>query len=280
MKHYIAIFLASVVLFSCEKIIDLDVPETEPQLVVDAWYTDEDTVQYVKLSTTAPYFDEAQTPRVSGAEVFLHTYEDGALTNTETLAEDPNQPGYYVFNSAAELGKGYQLEVDAPEFDPVKSDIQQILETPPILDIFWEEDDPGFDDSLAIYKVYISTFEVPGEGDAYRWFATVDGVYQNAPENLYIADDALVDGAILPQFEPTDHQYRFGEVVNIKQCRINQSAYDYLFLLRFQTAFVGSPFDTPPAPLVGNMKYVNKEGQALGFFGASSTSSAEIQVGL
>lgn len=280
MKHYITIFVASVVLFSCEKIIELDVPESDPQLVVDAWYTDEDTVQYVKLSTTASYFDEAQTPRVTGAEVLLHTYENGALTNTETLAEDPNQPGYYVFNSPAELGKGYQLEVSAPAFDRVKSDVQQILETPPILDIYWEEDDPGFDDSLAIYKVYISTYEIPGEGDVYRWFATVDGVYQNAPENLYIANDDLVDGAILPQFEPTNHQYRFGEVIGIKQCRINQSAYEYLSLLRLQTAFIGSPFDTPPAPLVGNMKYVNKEGQALGFFGASSSSSAEIQVGV
>jgi len=28
------------------------------------------------------------------------------------------------------------------------------------------------------------------------------------------------------------------------------------------------------------MKFINKEGQALGFFGASSTSTAEVTVGL
>lgn len=275
-----SILIFALAMVACEKVIDLDLPEGEPMLVVDGWYTDEDTTQFVKLSTTAPYFEDQETPRVTGAEVTLNTFENGALVGSEALVEDPENPGIYLIPNPAETGKGYQLEVNAPGFDPVRSDVQEILETPPIFDIYWEEADPSFDDSLAIYKVFISTFEVPGEGDAYRWFAWVDGEYQNKPENLYIANDLLVDGAVLPQFEPTDHQYRLGEVVRITQCRINQSAYDYLALLRQQTAFVGSPFDTPPAPLVGNMKFTNKEGQALGFFGASSTSTAEITVGL
>lgn len=279
MKNFFATILAATMFFSCEKIIDLDVPESDPQLVVDAWYTDEDTAQYVKLSTTAPYFDEAQTPRVSGAEVLLHTYEDGALTSTETLAEDPIQSGYYIFNSPAELGKGYQLEVNAPAFDPVKSDIQQIMETPPILDIFWEESSPDVEDSLAIYQVYIATYEIPGPGDFYRWFVYVDEEYLDEPENINVQSDELVDGAILPEYEVTSRLFRYGQTVRIKQCRINESAYDYLSLLLFQTAFIGSPFDTPPAPLVGNMKFIGKEGQALGFFGASSTSIAEVTTG-
>lgn len=279
MKNFFVTILAATFLFSCEKIIDLDVPESDPQLVVDAWYTDEDTAQYVKLSTTAPYFDEAQTPRVSGAEVLLHTYEDGALTNTETLEEDPNQSGYYIFNSPAELGKGYQLEVNAPAFDPVKSDIQQILETPPILDISWEEASPDVEDSLAIYEVYIATYEIPGPGDFYRWFVYVDEEYLDEPENINVQSDELVDGAILPEYEVTSRLFRYGQTVRIKQCRINESAYDYLSLLLFQTAFIGSPFDTPPAPLVGNMKFIGKEGHALGFFGASSTSIAEVVAG-
>jgi len=282
MKRFIfpLILLVALGFAACEKVIDLDLPESEPQLVVDAWYTDEDTTQYVKLSTTAPYFEDQQAPRVSDAIVTLRTFENEDLIESVALSEDPENPGFYLIPEPAELGKGYQLEVDAPGFDPVRSDIQEILETPPIFDIYWEASDPSFEDSLAIYKVFISTFEFPGEGDAYRWFAWVDGEYQNKPENLYIANDLLVDGAVLPQFEPTDHQYRFGSEVRITQCRINQSAYDYLALLRQQTAFIGSPFDTPPAPLIGNMKFINKEGQALGFFGASSTSTAEVTVGL
>lgn len=280
MSRIVFLIILSVGLFSCEKVIDLDLPEGETQLVVDAWYTTEDTVQYVQLSTTAPYFENQQTPRVSGAQVILYTHENGSISNTETLIEDPNNPGQYPFTAPAELGKGYQLQVDAPGFDVVRSDIQTVLETPEIFDMFWEEHTAAFDDSLAIYRVYISTYEYEGYGDFYRWFIFVDGVYQNEPRNLYVGNDDLINGVTIPQYSVSSTRYRLGEEVLIKQARINKSAYDYLALLRQQTAETGSPFDTPPAPLKGNMKFVNGTGQALGFFGASSIQKASVLAGI
>lgn len=277
----ILVFVAiGAALLSCEKVIDLDVPEGETQLVVDAWYTTEDTVQYVLLSTTAPYFEDQQTPRVSGAEVTLYTYENGSITNTETLLEDPNNTGRYPFTAPAEIGKGYQLEVNAPGFEVVRSDIQTVLESPEIYDMFWEEHSAAFDDSLAIYRVYLSTYEYEGYGDYYRWFIFVDGVYQNEPNNLYLANDDLINGVALPQYSVSSTRYRLGEEVLVKQARINKSAYEYLALLRLQTAGVGTPFDTPPAPLKGNMKFVAGSGQALGFFGASSIEKASVLAGI
>lgn len=280
MRNLLFITVVSALFFSCEKVIDLDVPEGEPQLVVDAWYTDEDTAQYVKLSSTAPYFEESETPRISGALVLLHTYDGNDLESTVTLEEEPSNPGFYAFPNPAEIGKGYQLEIDAEAYPAVKSDVQLVREAPPIFDIYWEETTPAFDDSLAIYRIYLSTFEFEGPGDFYRWFIFVDGVYQNDPFNIYVESDQLVDGAVLPKFSVSSDRYRFGETVRVIQSRISENAYDYLSLLRFQTAFIGSPFDTPPAPLVGNMKYIEGEGQALGFFGASATSIASVQVGV
>lgn len=280
MRNLLFLTVVSALFFSCEKVIDLDVPEGDPQLVVDAWYTDEDTSQFVKLSSTAPYFEEEETPRISGALVVLHTYNGNELESTFALEEEPSKPGFYAFPGPAEIGKGYQLEIDAETFPAVKSDIQLVREPPPILDIYWEETTPSFEDSLAIYRIYLSTFEFEGSGDYYRWFIFVDGVYQNDPFNINVESDQLVDGAVLPQFSISTDRYRFGETVRVIQSRINENAYDYLSLLRFQTAFIGSPFDTPPAPLTGNLDYIEGEGQALGFFGASATSIAEVQVGV
>lgn len=266
-------------LYSCEKVIELDVPESDPQLVVDAWYTDEDTAQFVKLSTTAPYFTNDETPRVTGAVVTLHTYENDALMASETLNEEPAMPGFYRFNAPAEVGKGYQLEVAAPGFDVVKSDVQLVLESPEIFDIYWEEDTPDFEDPLAIYRVYLSTFEFPGSEDYYRWFIYADSVYLNGPFNLYLQSDELVEGMTLPKFSVSSDRYPAGTHVRILQSRINKNAYDYLSLLRFQTAFIGTPFDTPPAPLVGNMKFQNSDGYAIGFFGASAIQEASVVAG-
>ncbi|TVR39432.1 MAG: DUF4249 domain-containing protein [Cryomorphaceae bacterium] len=266
---------------ACEKVIDLDVPEGEVQLVVDGWLTDhEDTVQYLILTTTAPYFEDKPTPRVSSANVTIHTYEGETLIESTGMPEDPNKPGHYPFPFPAEIGKGYQVEIDAPPFPPAISDIQQVLEVPPILDIFWEEASPDFQDSLAIYRVFISTFEFPGPGDFYRWFIFVDGEFQNAPFNIYVQNDLLVDGMNLPKFSVTSTRYRFGQRVRIVQSRINENAYDFLSLLRFQTAFIGSPFDTPPAPLVGNVRFMDSDRTALGFFSVSATSEAEVVVGV
>lgn len=280
--HLIWLLIALALLQSaCEKVIDLEVPEGDVQLVVDGWLTDQvDTVMYLKLSTTAPYFDDQSTPRVSGANVTLHTWQDDELIESMAMPEDAEKPGHYSFPGPAEVGKGYQLEIDAPNFGLLRSNIQEVLEVPPIYDIFWEQDTPDFEDSLSIYRVYISTFEAPGPGDFYRWFIFLDCEYQNDPSEIYVQNDVLVEGMNLPQFSVTSTRYRFGATVRIVQSRINQNAYEYLSLLRFQTAFIGSPFDTPPAPLVGNVKYVNSERTALGYFGASATSEATVIAGV
>jgi hypothetical protein len=278
-KSTLLILAAFFFITACEKVIDLNVPDGPVQLVVDAWYTDEDTLQYVKLSTTAPYFEDAETPRVSNATVTLHTYENGVLENSETLFEDPFNPGVYPFTAPAVLGKGYQLEINAPDLAWVKSDIQIVKPVPPILALAWAETDPDFEDESLTYEVLVFTYETPGLGDYYRWFSWVNGEYQNKPENINITNDDLVDGSDIPGLDVTNQLYRLGDTVRISQATINESAYDFLSLLISQTAFIGSPFDTPPAPIIGNMKAVNGNDNALGFFGVSATSIDEIVIG-
>lgn len=273
------IVLAAIIFPSCEKVIDLEVPDGRTQLVVDSWYTDEDTTHYVKLSTTAPYFENSPVPRVSEALVTLHTFVDGILENSVVLPEDPAKPGFYLFPAPAEVGKGYQLEIDAPGLIKVKSDIQVVRPVPPILQLDWQESTPDFQDSTKKYQVLITTFETPGLGDNYRWFTWVDGVYQNAPSDITISNDDWVDGSFIAGLDVTNKLYRLGEVVRISQSSISSNAYQYLSLLVQQTAFIGSPFDSPPAQLIGNMKQVDGDGVALGFFGVSATSIAEIEIG-
>lgn len=280
MKRIILIvLLAAFIMPGCEKVIDLDVEDGPIQLVVDGWYTDEDTTQFVKLSTTAPYFENGPVPRISNALVTLHTYSGEVLENSVVLPEDPEKPGFYVFPAPAEVEKSYQLEIEAPGFMKVKSDIQLARPVPPILQLDWAETTPDFQDSTKKYQVLLTTFETPGLGDYYRWFTWVDGVYQNKPLNITISSDELVDGSFVAGLDVTNQRYRLNETVRVSQASITREAYAYLLLLQQQTAFVGSPFDSPPAQLIGNMKQVEGDGVALGFFGVSATSIDEIVIG-
>jgi hypothetical protein len=278
-RIFLIILLAAATLPSCEKVIDLDVEDGPTQLVVDSWYTDEDTTHYVKLSTTAPYFENSPVPRVSNALVTLYTFDGDVLESSVVLPEDAEKPGFYVFPAPAEVGKSYQLEIDAPGLIKVKSDIQLARPVPPILQLDWAEADPDFQDTTKKYQVLLTTFETPGLGDHYRWFTWVDEVYQNAPLDLTISSDELVDGSFVAGLDVTNRRYRWGEMVRVSQASISRDAYTYLLLLQQQTAFVGSPFDSPPAQLIGNMKQVDGDRVALGFFGVSATSIDEIQIG-
>ena len=59
---------------SCEDVIDIDVPSSEPKLVIDAsinWFKGTSgNLQEIKLTLSAPYFDN-EIPLVNGAEIII-----------------------------------------------------------------------------------------------------------------------------------------------------------------------------------------------------------------
>ncbi|MGB7841335.1 MAG: DUF4249 family protein, partial [Salinimicrobium sp.] len=73
-------------LLSCEDVVDVDLEEAAPRLVVEAsllWDIENDKdVQYIRLTTTTPYFESDLTP-AKGATVSVYN-EDG----TEFLFEE------------------------------------------------------------------------------------------------------------------------------------------------------------------------------------------------
>ena len=70
MKRYYNILF--VFLFSCEDIINPDLPTNEPILVVDAWINNLEESQVIKLSKTQNYLDSNSPVPVVGATVFIY----------------------------------------------------------------------------------------------------------------------------------------------------------------------------------------------------------------
>ena len=78
-RHCIVLLLF---LFSCEDIINPDLPTNEPILVVDAWINNLEKDQVIKLSKSQNYLDSSSPIPVVGAEVIVYD-------------EDMN---YFIFN--------------------------------------------------------------------------------------------------------------------------------------------------------------------------------------
>jgi len=265
---------------ACEDKVELDFPTGETLLVVEGWISNEPGPHHITLTFTQPYFDATAPPPAEGATVFL-TDDEGLQVLLEETA-----PGVYTYPDSGLVGRSYSLEINLPDGVQYRSDPELLREPVPILEIRWEVDEDGPSEFLEqepdqIYGVLIDTFEPQGAGDNYRWRTFVNGVMKDDPFDINVTNDDFVDGSPVNNYDPSNELFFAGDTVTIVQERISSAALEFMQLVQSQTAFVGGPFDTPPAPIVGNVKNItDPERNALGFFGAAGRDRATVVAGV
>ena len=271
-KISIFIFLSLLIFSSCQDVIDLDVPDGDIQLVVDGWLTDQAGEKQVLLSTTANYFNNTETPRVTGALVILKN-EKGVV---DTLAE--KEAGVYITEHVGVVGETYHIYIRTTAGEEYESNPETIRFVPAITAIYSTFKEKSiFEDEG--YYVSIDTEEPLGVGDHYRWKQYVNDAYLNEPFDLLYASDEFVDGNPILGFEVNTDPLEMGDHYRIQQLSISEAAYEFFFQLQNQTAFIGSLFDSPPAALKGNIVNLDVSGKkALGYFGVSAVSEREIVI--
>ncbi len=273
MKKIINILLVALIFTSCEDIIELDVPEGPTKLVVDALLTNGDSIQRIHLTTTAPYFDANPTPRLSGAIVFVTTSKGDSIYFTEN-----GDPGTYEANYRVEDSTiTYTLNIISPDGREYRSFSESLNRVPPI-DVFEQSDEraapPGPNEGEIGYIGLLTTTEPAGPGDFYRWVTFVNGEQRRDPFDLIINDDRLVDGNEIREWDIVYDLFP-GDTCEIWQMSISERAFNYWSLVFDQITNFGGPFDTPPAPIEGNVYNVNDpDEKVLGFFGVSKVSIA------
>jgi hypothetical protein len=307
-----AALLASLFTFqACQEEIDLDLPPNEPELVVEAYLSDldifipqsdltcpgtditfsKDTLQLIALfasffpvdsvenvadffpfkkvvlTTTADYFSNATPPAVSGAKVDL--YENNVLV--ETLIEDTSIPGTYRITHNPENGNEYFIRIKAlgNEYETTPELYESV---PPIAQIDAVYG-PNFIGDSSIYTMALSTIEQQGEGDYYRWMFYLNNKFVSSPSNIATTNDEGLDGLCLLGFDVYGNQLELNDTLAVFQMKITEDFFNYTNTIRTQTAFVGSPFDSPPAPVTGNVKNLTTGKNAYGFFAAAAISA-------
>jgi Domain of unknown function (DUF4249) len=106
--HIKIIFL--VFLYSCTKVIEIDLPMTDSKVVVNSLFTDSKQIK-VHLSKSINVLDNT-IPVINDATIIL--LKDNAVTDTLFYNE-----GYYFSHISAEIGKEYSLIISVPGMDSV-----------------------------------------------------------------------------------------------------------------------------------------------------------------
>ena len=286
MKKISFYLLALILFYSCEKKIEIDLQDPESVLVVEGQVSDQDTIQWVRLSYIQNY-NSTSNPDFS--------IEKNAVVK---LYEDETELGVLNFNDTTQrfeiqfkgtIDHSYYVEIVTEDGTQYLSEPETINYVGPIDSLWSVKEDDVFGDGQS-YFIRMNTFETPGLGDNYQWKIYVNGEYQSSPENIIIADDLFVDGQSIENIDIFIMSVEdFGEFqanspdgkvfVEVNQTAITRPYFDFLNEIVIQTVFVGGPFDPPPAAIRGNVyKSTDINDRALGYFQAISVETATTEV--
>lgn len=261
MNHFKILFLLFILtgFYACEDIVQVDLEESEPRLVIEAsifWRkTTPGNIQTIRLTTTAPFFDN-NIPAAEGARVSVFS-ENGI-----GYIFDEVEPGIFRnLQFDPELNKRYELEIE------YNNEIYMATETfmPVVpLEKIEQTNNGGFGGKDIELKAYFT--DPPNIPNYYfvRFF------YEDL--SLQIYEDKFTDGNRTFAYFSND-DLTPGEEVGFEIQGISKRFYEYMFILRSQASTNGGgPFQSQPTTVRGNIiNTTNPNNFAFGYFRLSET---------
>ncbi len=260
MKRIIYIAIFSILLISCEEVIELELNSTDPQIVIEGTITNQPGPYTIKITQTTDYFNPEEYPKVSYAVVNI-TDSEG---NFETLLE--TEPGVYQTSSFQGIeGRTYELYVNINGEEFTASSY-----LPPItpIDSLDYEDAPRPDNSSNEYMI---TCYFHDQVDVENYYSIK--LYKNSvvSKKYFLIDDLLLDGKNI-DYGRIEDEIKLNDEVVIELMNIDANVYDYYNTLSSILSTRGMSSSTPANPTS------NISNGALGFFGAYSYTSDTIIV--
>lgn len=295
MKSYRKIIfacIAGLIFVSCEDVINPNLKDANPVLVIDAWINDKVEDQVIRLSLSQPYLSNEAPADVSGATVTM-SYAGGSLD----FIEDGGDPGVYRWTTDeatseavfGEIGRTYTLTVavNGQTFEAVS----KINRTVAIDSITFEEDtSPFYPDNSYIAQFWAT--DPAGAGDTYWIRAYKNGELLSKPSEINIAYDAgfsrggNFDGitfippirAVNPNDVDEDNlplsPYQPGDSLYVEIHSITYESFTFLSQVIVQTdrpGGFGELFSTPLANVSSNILSTSSGSlRAVGFFNVAA----------
>jgi hypothetical protein len=251
------ILLIHLSLGGCKKVIQVNLNDAAPQLIITGEVTNNLGPYSVSLSQTVNFSADNVFPAVSGAQVLI---TDSQAMLTDTLTETTS--GLYVTKTLkGKPGDAYRLTVTAS--GKVYTALS-IMPQPVPLDSVTLIENSGFNDK--VYNPVVNFQDPPGIPNYYQFSEIVNGRVIN---NIFIFDDRLSDGKYIRQPLFNDSAYiQLGNILDIGLYCIDKNVYNYFNTLQNAT---GNGFQSvaPSNPTT------NISNGALGYFSAHTVSRVQ-----
>jgi len=249
------LLLTVTVLLSCEKVLDLNLSNASPQLVIEGNLTDVRGVQSVKISKTVPFDQSNVFPAVSGATVVMtdnlgikYAFLEGATKGTYSINNLFGRSGRVYTLSVGVEGKTYTAVSTMPSLVKLDSltGSEETFNNEKRKLIAVNFADPGSQINYYLFRMTVN-------GKAIARIFTEDDQFTNGKyvrRNLYLTDNDNV-------------KIQSRDEVSIEFQTIDKPIHTYWFSLEQQYSS-GNPNDvTTPANPPSNFN-----NNALGYFSA------------
>lgn len=273
MKKIVYLLLA-VFIFSigCEKVVEIDIGQSVPQMVIEGLLTDEDTIHFVKVSKSIQFYD---TGLSAVTNAVISVKGDGAIYNyTHNPLAIDSMNGYYFSDVeyAGKIGIDYMLSVDVAGVN--YSAIDTLRFVTPIDSLSFsvashmsEEDEQDG----KIYQALLYASEPQETEDFYQFQFYRDKELVAYPDNIYVFSDVAL-GSTLNGL-PSPVLFREGELATVKILSISKEQYVFYTDLANLLNTDGGMFSPPPA----NPRNTFTNG-ALGLWQVSAVSEDSIRI--
>ena len=251
-------------LYSCSEVIELDIVNAEPQIVIEGSIGNNGDTAVIKISKSVGLYADNTFPVVSNATVIL----SDNLGNRDTLIE--TTAGIYKsFQLFGQVGNTYHLEVQAE--NKVLESSSRIPNQVNFDTLIIRENTsvsgpgpggtggPGGGTVGEIrYEVFVIFQDPPIERNYYRFVEYVNGIQKS---RIYISDDRLTNGLTNNLKLRNSRKYTSGDIVTFEMQCIDKAIYDYFN--SFENLSGGPQSSSTPAN-----PYTNIIGSKLGYFSA------------
>ena len=264
MKKILYIALLCSFCYTCEDVIDVNLNEAEPRLVIEAsinWYKGTaGNEQRIKLSLTAPFFDET-IPPANGATIQI----TDSNNNTFNFIEE-DDTGIYINNDFIPvIDDTYNLTIT---YNGDVYTASETLKSVVPIDFVEQIDDGGFTGDDIEIKTY---FTDPANITNYYFFEYISDI--PVVPTLDVLDDEFIDGNQIFAYY-TEEDLESGDEVIMRHFGVSQQFYEFMFILLQQGSDQGGgPFETQPATVRGNcINTTNPDNYPFGYFRLSEVA--------
>lgn len=249
------------VLTSCEKVIDIDLKDAEPVIVIEGRIVSSNSpiTQVVKINRSVPFGEVNSFPAVSGAQV---TVKDNTTNNSFVFTE--SKPGEYTRTFTGRPGRTYTLSVlvNGKAYSAVST-----MPDPVEIDSVGVSVNSFFGDEER--SVIIQFTDPAPTKNYYRFLLTVNGARS---KSIFTYDDKFSNGRVISnELFDFDLDIKPGDKAEIDMQCIDAKVFRYFEGLDQNESRGGA--STTPANPVSNIS-----NGALGYFSAQTSDIEKVEI--